>query len=304
MMPTVEPRCSSQYRLEYLRATCSHNDYTANRDMHILYKRVFIDEKNKILFCAIPKTGISSWKILMMQMSSGHHDLPEDAHNLTVLARHGIRALITLQSLQAIKSILKNYYKVIGVRHPFVRLLSAYKNKFFDRIYSQQHSKHIIRHFRTDNVSDSSVYADRPTWDEFVRFVVAHEYRQADKHWMRYVNLCQPCLIKYDAIIKLETIEEDAREFVSNMKPRGNFSIGHHNPSVGNKDKPFLEYMSELSPDSIQGLRKFYGIDMDMFGYDLGENNNPVCQYSKDKDYNYGDITNQTLMNYGHTTCC
>ena len=36
-------------------------------------------------------------------------------------------------------------------------------------------------------------------------------YGLVANHWSTYNRLCQPCSVKYDVIIHLETVEEDSR---------------------------------------------------------------------------------------------
>ncbi|ELT96761.1 hypothetical protein CAPTEDRAFT_38320, partial [Capitella teleta] len=112
------------------------------------------------------------------------------------------------------KFMLNTYHKVLAVRHPVLRLISAYKDKFFDILYSQRHNEHIIETYRTAPVDPFSPYVNRPTWLEFMHFVLEHEKSQGDVHWMRYESLCQPCKHNYDSIIKLETIDEDVKDFL------------------------------------------------------------------------------------------
>jgi hypothetical protein len=275
-------RCSNSERLQFLREYCSGLNNTINGvEMRLTHRRMFYDDDDKILFCAIPKTGITSFKQLMMQIASKSPvHLEEGLHNLTILADHGIRVFTKVWKQEDKADKLKTFHKVVTVRHPVLRLIAAYKDKFFDKLYSERHNEHIIETYRREPVNPFSVYANRPTWMEFMRFVLEHEKSQADIHWMRYRSLCQPCVHRYNTIIKMETIDEDIQDFLKLF--RGNYSYGHFNPSKGQHGKTLDDYMSELPKEMWQQLIDFYHTDFALFGYGVDLNRGKLfCDYSR-----------------------
>ena len=42
-----------------------------------------------------------------------------------------------------------------------------------------------------------------------MEYIISDRGKDSDPHWMRYSVACSPCLVSYDAIVKLETSEED-----------------------------------------------------------------------------------------------
>ena len=42
-----------------------------------------------------------------------------------------------------------------------------------------------------------------------MEYILSKEGIDADPHWLRYSVACAPCLVSYDAIVKLETSDED-----------------------------------------------------------------------------------------------
>lgn len=269
------------------------------------YQRFFYDEKHKLMVCAIPKTGISSFKNFMMEIASGQTlGIERGFHNLTKLANHGIQTLIHLHNQAEMQARIASFHKILLVRHPIIRLISAYKDKFFDHIYSKKHNHHIIKYYRTEKVSKLSPYANRPTWTEFVDFVVQHERNKMDIHWMRYLTLCQPCLIKYDTVIKLETIDEDIRKFLDSFQPDGNYTFGHKNKSQGRKGKTISDYLNELPEDLLQELQEFYSKDMTMFGYSMDSERHLLCDYGNltSAAPNAQEMENKLSPHHNH--CC
>ena len=37
---------------------------------------------------------------------------------------------------------------------------------------------------------------------------------QNDKHWQAYVNICAPCIVKYDYILRTETLDYDFTKYI------------------------------------------------------------------------------------------
>merc|ERR1740137_280172 len=61
----------------------------------------------------------------------------------------------------------------------------------------------------SSRVFNSSV-ADSPTFPEFVEYLIRTPPNLMDKHWAPYTKVCLPCNYTYSAILKLETLDEDA----------------------------------------------------------------------------------------------
>ena len=92
-----------------------------------------------ILLNAIPKTGRTTWKFLLWlyrNQSKSDSVMLED-RNLNALLEiyrkipgDRLEFFRSLHFLDDLEMILKQYYSVLTVRHPFVRLESAYLDKF------------------------------------------------------------------------------------------------------------------------------------------------------------------------------
>ena len=97
-------------------------------------------------------------------------------------------------------------------------------------------------------------------------------------------NLCSPCVIKYDAIAKIETFTLDNDYIIDKIHARNilsNSTQGNKSPkSDHSKDEdPWASYdyyYSQLSEDLINDLKKQYKDDLDLFGYSFDENNHPI----------------------------
>ena len=97
------------------------------------------------------------------------------------------------------------YYSFLFVRHPFERVLSAYRNKLqdpyntqFQRAYGSQ----VLRMLRK-NLTDVEYKAGKNvTFSEFVEYIITTHNKQGyaglNEHWNSVHQLCNPCRIKYD----------------------------------------------------------------------------------------------------------
>lgn len=101
---------------------------------------------------------------------------------------------------------MKHYTKFLFVRDPFVRLVSAFRDKFQkrnDAVYRRT-GRRILRKYA--NVTDPPPSVDeafdsglRVSFPDFVRFLVDPETEEAEpfeSHWRQMYRLCHPCLIE------------------------------------------------------------------------------------------------------------
>ena len=152
----------------------------------------------------------------------------------------------------------KNHTKVIMVRHPLERLLSAY---FY--IFGNQGKYHYEKY----------------TWEEFVNKLITNDQdsvwtdiqKSVGDHWQPYWHNCQVCdpSLKPDYIIKLETLRDDLETF---LKDQLLSHYSHRFPkSNSQKDIPtslrVREYYSRLNESTVRQLYEFYRLDHELFDY-------------------------------------
>uniref|UniRef100_A0A8C4DYV1 Carbohydrate sulfotransferase n=1 Tax=Dicentrarchus labrax TaxID=13489 RepID=A0A8C4DYV1_DICLA len=90
--------------------------------------RVYVEDRSQLLYCEVPKAGCSNWKRVLMVLggsATSTQDIPHDA------AHYG-NHLRRLESYDraGITERLRSYTKVLFVREPFERLVSAFRDKF------------------------------------------------------------------------------------------------------------------------------------------------------------------------------
>ena len=88
-------------------------------------------------------------------------------------------------------------------RHPFERILSAYRDKLEDLsrdiearegYYYTMYGKHIVAEYRDPKANMTGVL--EPSWREFVTYLLNTPATKYDEHWMPMWMLCSPCIIR------------------------------------------------------------------------------------------------------------
>lgn len=116
------------------------------------------------------------------------------------LSRHSSLLIVVLQAR------MKHYTKFLFVRNPFVRLISAFRDKFQKRnnVVYQRTGRHILKKY--GNISDPPASVDEAfdsglhvSFSNFIQFLVDPETEKDEpfeSHWKQMHRLCHPCLIE------------------------------------------------------------------------------------------------------------
>ena len=157
------------------------------------------------------------------------------------------------------------------VRHPFERLVSAYKDKVVHKHILAEPFKH-----RYDKW-----YKKDHTFPSFVNLVLK-EYNRSkmDRHWKPFYRRCRFCEVPYEVIGKMETFNEDIKYIIIKSKlesvlpPEEIYQIIENSePPMAKteREKESLNYFSQLKRTVIQKLYKIYRMDFKMFDYDANK---------------------------------
>jgi len=182
-----------------------------------LYNRNF-----NYTICRIQKVASSNWiravtvmdNIFSIEDLHNHRIKGDDVITLTDQVR-GVRRITDIKERIRIS---REFLNIITVRHPFLRVVSAFHDKMSpdqkSAVYREL-SRQIevaYRPMRLDPVHKNLPLAGVANFEDFVNFLVGNPRfdRYNDEHWQSFDSHCQPCLHNYDAI-KMESIEEDMR---------------------------------------------------------------------------------------------
>ncbi|XP_060631188.2 carbohydrate sulfotransferase 9 [Anolis sagrei] len=237
-----------------------------------MVSRIYVEEQHKLLYCEVPKAGCSNWKRVLMVLSG----LAKSAANITHDTVHYGKHLKKLDSydLKGIHMRLKTYTKVIFVRDPMERLVSAFRDKFEhpNSYYHPVFGKAIIKKYRLNADKEALKTGSGVKFKEFIDYLLdSHRPVGMDTHWEQINKLCYPCIISYDFIGKFETLEEDANYFLRLIgAPEGltfpNFKDRHSTDRRTNSEV-VRKYLEDIPNRERQQTYNFYYMDYLMFNY-------------------------------------
>ena len=192
-------------------------------------------------------------------------------HAPATLRRYGLR-FVSTDDVQTIK----DYRKIVVIRHPLDRFLSAYYDKF-TRGKTWIWTSRVDRHLRRRAVNGSRLQ----------RLVTAVVHGLQNLHWSPIGRRCSFPTVDYDDVIRIETFRHDihvepvleyAHADVNNIF---NLSEYHHrrnstraNDSVYHTTvKPkLLNDFSEISFADLVKLKQRFERDLGILGYDFDVN--------------------------------
>ena len=136
---------------------------------------ILVSNRYKTLFCFVPKVACGNWKRIFLQVLNGQFNTTAEISGSTA---HDSGLLDTLDkySTEEIEHKLQTDKKIVFVREPLERLLSAYRNKFtasYHKRFRQRYAKEMIKRYR-----------NHVTLNEFVKYLI--HLRPKDKfdiHW-------------------------------------------------------------------------------------------------------------------------
>lgn len=208
----------------------------------------------------------------------------------TVHSKNPMRRIESQDTEELVRHGLGGYKKLIFVRHPFERLVSAYYSKLARGNKTENNpdpitkdtteyplivGTKIIQKYRPNATKLSLEKGHDVTIPEFVSYVIdewaERDKKPVDEHWRSQVDLCHPCSIKYDIIGKYETMEQDVdyllrqleenelNQFFKSNEPYSTSSLVEH-------------FLNQLSSRQLNDLYRIYQEDLDVFGYNDSNN--------------------------------
>jgi hypothetical protein len=176
----------------------------------------------------------------------------------------------------------KDYYKLIVVRHPFQRLVSAYRDRIEDtsRFTSQAWiyvprifalTRPALNRSQIFHINHQRKLSIVPTFKEFVEWLLVIPPKKYDVHWNRYSDQCGPCSIHYDTIIKMDNFSnEEEMSVVCEMGLEHlNVSLPHLQQTSGGPTdfSVTCQYFQQLFPEQVKALYAIYSLDFETFHY-------------------------------------
>ena len=170
------------------------------------------------------------------------------------------------------------YFNFIITRHPFERLVSAYRNKienpfspFFQRVYGSK----ILRMSRTGLTKEEYSSGKGVTFKEFVDYVIKTRMNDLNEHWMSIFSLCNICGVKYDFIADMSTLYDDSDQVLKliGWYDRVQFPRSSKDSYAKAAVDITPEYLNKLSDIDLETLHRKFKMDFDAFGYEFNLTN-------------------------------
>ncbi|XP_071516168.1 carbohydrate sulfotransferase 11-like [Panulirus ornatus] len=253
-----------------------------------LYQHLLYEPSHELVYCPVWKAMSTSWDAYLLQMAK---DKPSNKNNLDINTKHyemagnikraaQARFKLPRNNVKARKAIQDSLCSVMIVRHPFQRLVSAYRDKMIARnstVKDYLYLRSIIKHRYHTGVSEVTSF---PTFKEFVDFVL-DEWSSSDprpgtwhewsRDWHPAYYLCAPCHMNYTHLLRFEQYKSDMEEFRRECNLDDIMLEGTHYHQLGNTSSAQVEdkLYSQLSQTQVVQLAQMYFIDLVMFGYNL-----------------------------------
>lgn len=250
---------------------------------------IVVDDRYKVLYCYVPKVACTNLKrvflLLTGQMNVTDPLLLKSADVHSSLD-HYLSYLDTFPPA-GIKYRFHHYKKVMFVRDPLERVLSAFRNKFLQKgnSYFKLHfGKTIIKRYRENPSNESLTKGEDVTFTEFVQYLLdpVTLKRGYNEHWESFYNLCHPCHIQYNYIGKYETLDHDVDQLLNilHVQDKIHFPDRKDMYKTSKTEDMLLNFYRILHPKMLKQLINVYDKDYKIFGYDLPSGINSLLDES------------------------
>ena len=249
-------------------------------------KRFIIDLPHKLVYCSVAKVASTNWRWVFEQLSGAIS--PGQSVEQRQINKQLKKELTFMTSLQpmTVQQIWEKSLTFMFARHPFSRVLSAYRNKLdpnttFERARYWQHSLGvpIIKKYRKKSLKNKFSFLSSSydlKFSEFVHFLGDKTNKgnnfYSNIHWADLNKQCSPCDVDYDVIGKLETLDDDVKYILTlaNLQDQVQFAEpASSSPTYSYKSNTLENYLESVPAPLIRNLYERYELDFKLFGYEL-----------------------------------
>ncbi|CAO1331741.1 unnamed protein product [Diamesa tonsa] len=234
-----------------------------------------ISNKYHLVWCNVFKAASTSWmyNFNLLAGYSPHYLKKSNIVPLTLARRKYPRP-----SVAQLNEALNSSVSFLIVRHPFERLLSAYRDKLqfaLPHTFHQKLGNQIIRKYRKIlKTKKFGSHTRWPTFSEFVDYLLdeAKASKELDMHWTPITNFCTPCQVKFDIIAKFETLDEDQKYLIDKAGLSLTIKPEWKNSGKGkNTNELLMSYYAQLTKSQINNLFELFKYDFELFDYSPSE---------------------------------
>ena len=255
------PVCTTAERMAHLRSSCpkrspSLESMTAE-EIKALFSGWNVVKEVNVLACFHLKVASQTWKKILC----------ENVHrNNQSQVKHCYKRKDPLSSYyherlngskESMLQQITNYKKLMVVRHPLDRLVSVWAHKFknnpqLNGTYMMKHRTRLLAQSRpwlSEEEAGDSVY-----FQEMIEYILAGNQ---NNHWNGpYSQKCNPCIINFDAVVKLETFYTEGTTIINDiLAGKGNL-VHTHQTSTSSWSERYIKVLPEYKNISGQMLEK------------------------------------------------
>ncbi|XP_046468972.1 carbohydrate sulfotransferase 11 isoform X2 [Neodiprion pinetum] len=258
------------------------------RQLHSIQSSSLTLHKSRVhnlSYCPVYKAGSTTWFYNLCLLNG----IPEEAlanssGQISIIAR----SVLPEMELSEAVEVLEKSRKLLVVRHPFERLLSAYRDKLENSVAGREHGtlhfykkygSKIVAKFRDERIapprSDQVIRPKdipppagiEPTWREFVQYLIHTDLASyGDDHWMPYYLFCTPCLIRFNIIAKVETLWRDQIFAIHELGMENQLTPKWRHSNAGSSSAAEI-YFTQLTPNLVRQLYEKFKLDFELFDY-------------------------------------
>jgi len=258
----------------HIRPNTSISKYLISHPPAPQYSVFYFQPQKRLAYCPIYKaasTSMLDWLLHLVNVDA-KSTMKDSGRQISDIARDYYPSM----DYPAAEKSLMEATRIVIVRHPFERVLSAYRDKLEDSQRGSEHgTMHYYRKYGRKIVSEhrkSNATRKEPTFEEFVEYLIHTDLSlYADDHWLPFYLFCTPCLVDYDFIVQFETFDEDFQLLLRRLDA-GASAAGpswRHVTHGGRTSNVAETYFSKLSKSSVLQLARKYHLDFQLFNYNV-----------------------------------
>ena len=288
--------CSQQERVQHIKAVCGRLKSGIKITSLVPSARNWADDRHRLVYCYMSKVACTAFKSLLLKANAPDPGARVKVYTLSVaeLRRLHIVPFRQLTNKARLDKV-QDYFTFMVTRHPFDRLISAWRDKVVHRNQSEFGSWPVLifRHTRPwlfRNITKRSYQLDLqialkhhpPTFSEFATWIAATG--MDNEHWNTALGACSVCAHDWDAILRIETMETDQRIILDRLGENGKnvdrVPVRHSWQRNLRYFYPVkqLDLWQNVSDTAVQYFLEKYRLDMEIFGYQWdAETNTAVC---------------------------
>ncbi|XP_042871541.1 carbohydrate sulfotransferase 11-like isoform X2 [Penaeus japonicus] len=259
---------------------CHKYGFDSSRGHTMNSKEFLVNKEHGLIWCNVFKAASSTW-LWNFNILAGYteEELLDNIKNPLGMAREKYPRL-DQQSLEAAMHSSPPPLIFMIVRHPFIRLVSAYRDKIARHAppYAGLRQRILKAHPELGAETGSSIvrgilFGQRqyPSFPQFIQYIVDqyHHQEALNEHWESMFTYCTPCQANFTVFAKVETLDEDSNYIMHASGIQRLIKPRIINRAQDGSTEDLAEYfLCELTKKQVRALISLYKHDLEMFEYE------------------------------------